>query len=212
MITMLGIISCKAQQQIIDRFQPGNVLGEINGAYYKDVNGFRNQFVGTWLFSNGNTSFKVVFQKRDNLLQEYTSTTFYTDILVGEYQYIENGVEKVNTLSNINVNYGNNYDINSANHNLISYMFLRRANSIPKCLECLPNERRMVFSLNEPNYNGLGISTPQFVVRKFSENGVNKIKVWFYNESQISIVDANGNETIAPPFKLPYGEYILTKI
>jgi hypothetical protein len=206
---MLGIISCKAQ--VLDKFDPNVVDGQINGAYYKDVNGFRDQFVGTWLFSNGNTSFKVVFQKRDNLFNDSGRITFHEDILVGEYQYIENGVEKVNTLSNINTNYGSDYNFVINKHLLIGDMYLRRANSQPKCLECLPNERRMVFNLAEPNYNGLGISAPHLVVRKFTENGVNKIKVWFYNESQISIVDDNGNETTAPPFKLPYGEYILTK-
>jgi hypothetical protein len=125
--------------------------------------------------------------------------------------YKRQGVEKVNTLSNINTNYGSDYNFVINKHLLIGDMYLRRANSQPKCLECLPNERRMVFNLAEPNYNGLGISAPHLVVRKFTENGVNKIKVWFYNESQISIVDDNGNETTAPPFKLPYGEYILTK-
>ena len=34
------------------------------GAYYKDDANELNKFEGTWLYTNGNTSFKLILQKR----------------------------------------------------------------------------------------------------------------------------------------------------
>ncbi|MFN4313275.1 MAG: DUF6705 family protein [Chitinophagaceae bacterium] len=46
---------------------------------------------------NTNTSFKIVLVKK---VQQYNGEC-YEDLIIGEYQYIVNGVEKVNTLSKL---------------------------------------------------------------------------------------------------------------
>jgi hypothetical protein len=201
--------ACKAQ--IINRYDVQVSIGEINGAYYKDVNDFRNRFLGTWVFTNGNTSLIVVFQKRDSLFTDNGFKTYYEDVLIGEYKFVENGIEKINTIDNLNVNYGFNLIDNSNKHNLFGDFYLRYPDSKPECLECLPNEKRMVFSLTEPNYDGLGVANNRFVVRYFVESGVEKIKVWFYDLNQIVKTDQQGNEILPAPYKLPFGEYILIK-
>lgn len=70
----------------------------ITGAYYKDGANQLNPFVGTWLFTNGNTSLKIVLVKK---IMDGDAVSYYEDILIGEYQYIENGVEKFNSLSDL---------------------------------------------------------------------------------------------------------------
>jgi hypothetical protein len=202
-------ISCKAQ--IIDRYDNNTIIGELNGAYYKDINNFRDQFVGTWKYTQGSTTLTIIIQKRDNLVNFDGFNSFTEDILVGEYLYVENGVEKINTLTNININYGNDYSSN-LQHNLIGNTFLRRSTSYPRCNECEPNEKRMVLSYSEPNYDGKGIANGHVVVRKFTENGIDKIKIWFYTSNQIEFIDGDGNPVGNPaPFKIPFGEYILIK-
>lgn len=201
-------ISCKAQ--VFDVYDNQTDYGEVNGAYYKDVTGLRNRFVGTWMYADGNTSLTVVIQKRDNLLRETEYKSYHEDILVGEYRYIENGVEKINTLSNININYGSDF-FQNLKHNLFGDMYLRHSISRPRCNECQPNEKRMVFSYTEPNYDAKGVADNDFVVRQFVENGVDKIKVWFYGTNPIARHDANGNPIMPAPYKVPFGEYILIK-
>ena len=73
----------------------------IQGAYYKDIQNKLDAYVGTYVYTNGTASLKFVFKK---VLSK--NTTIYTeDILVGEYQYIVDGLEKANTLGRFNLNY-----------------------------------------------------------------------------------------------------------
>ena len=104
-IILVTIISthCKAQSPVIDlQARDGS---RVQNAYYKDVNNILNPFEGTWLYTNGTTSLKIVLVKRNMKLL----VTYYEDILIGEYQYIENGVEKFNSLSNLNAVLYNEY-------------------------------------------------------------------------------------------------------
>lgn len=210
-ITILLIIisvSCKAQ--VIDAFDSEVIVGDVNGTYYKDITGFRDQFVGRYIYTNGNVQLTIEFQKRDNLSRITEYKNYNEDILIGEFRYVVSGIEKINTLNNINTNYGDNYFINM-NHNLFSYMYLRNPMSFPKCNECLPNEKRMVFSYTEPDYNAKGVANGHMVVRKFIEAGVEKIKIWFYTTNQIQLYDENGNPDNPEPYKIPFGEYVLIK-
>ncbi|MEM0544109.1 DUF6705 family protein, partial [Flavobacterium sp. j3] len=165
--------------QIIDAYDSNIITGEIEGAYYKDVNNFRQHFVGTWVYSQGSTQLTIAIQKRDNLVKFNGLRNYNIDVLVGEYRYVENGVEKINTLPNINNNYGTTYRENKK-HNLFGWLLLRRSTSFPRCNECEPNEKRIEFSYNEPNYDGMGVANGHLVVRPYLENGIEKIKVWFY--------------------------------
>lgn len=207
--SIIFFASCKAQ--ILDAYDVNILSGDINGAYYKDLTNFRDQFVGTWVYSQGNTSLTIQLQKRDNLFNDNGFKTFYEDIMVGEYRYIENGIEKINTLSNININYGNTFE-NNTKHNLLGDMFLLFPYNFPSCSECLSNEKRMVFDYTEPNYDAKGVANGYMVVRYFVENGVEKIKIVFYTENQVLFVDSNDNPIDNPePYKIPFGEYVLVK-
>lgn len=88
-----------AQTPIIDISQ--SRLGQPDGYYMKDINNLLNPFEGTYVYTNGTTSFKIVLVKK---VQQYNGR-YYEDLIIGEYQYIENGIEKANTLNQINTVY-----------------------------------------------------------------------------------------------------------
>lgn len=207
-LILLTLTFCKAQTPIIDLYgnQP---YGTINNAYYKDVNGFLSQYVGTWLYTNGNTSLKITFQKREQKFMP-GNISYYEDMLVGEYQYIENGIEKVNTLNQINTDFGSS-SIDMREHNIQEISCVRYPTARPKCNECVPNERRLKMSISEPTFSNIEGLANGFVIRKFEENGEIKLKIWFYSEIQVQPEDENGNQVNFTGFSLPFGEYTLIK-
>ena len=135
---------------------------------------------------------------------------YYEDILVGEYQYIENGIEKVNTLNQINMDFGTG-SLDMKNHYLIEVGCINYPQTRPKCNECSPNERRLGMKLSDPNFSGIDYLYNDFVIRTFEDGGLIKLKVWFYSEIQTQPEDENGNLVNFTSFSLPFGEYTLIK-
>ncbi|MGR7812551.1 DUF6705 family protein [Lacinutrix undariae] len=86
--------------------------GQAN-AYYKDLNNDLDPFIGTWVYTpetqslNGETFIKIVLYKKTM----YFDGEYYVDLLVGEYQYVKDGVEQINTLANIDQDLGENHHI-----------------------------------------------------------------------------------------------------
>lgn len=117
------------------------------GAYYKDTANELNKFEGTWLYTNGTTSFKLVLQKRTmQLIKNY-----YKDVLVGGYQYIENGVEKVNWLSDVNATHA------VISHHKVTgnYFVPNRRGVYPAfCNTCPDDEKILSVSIGEPHAPG----------------------------------------------------------
>jgi len=117
----------------------------ITNAYYKDVQGFMTPFVGTWLYTNGNTSFKIVLTKYS---MEYTGE-FYIDYIAGEYQYIESGVEIRNTLSNTD----------SFKRGIWDCSLLLKSTSKPLCPTCSSSERRLAGAISDLDWDTHGSIT-----------------------------------------------------
>ncbi len=204
-ILFLISFSCKAQSPILPVYDNPN-YAEVENAYYKDINNFQNQYSGTWLYSNGNTSLTLKLRKREMMHINGPLVNIYEDIVVGEYQYIENGVEKVNTLGNFEENYSEVEDYNLYSNGL------QHKNAYPKCDECPDGEKRLRFTINEPSRRQTEGLSDDFIIRRFFNNGVEKLKVWFkrtdngviYNKDTKEFVDVEG-------FSLPYNEYVLIK-
>jgi hypothetical protein len=171
-IIFLLVLNCKAQN-IVPIFNDTGVDLPENNAYLKDVDNDYNPYVGTWKWENGNNSLTIIFNK----LEQYTSGDGdYSDLLVGEYQYIENGVELVNTFPLIDP-FGITNIINPVdamrNNNIVSYSITTNDIGFPPCPECVPNTRFIILSIKDPTKSGLwgGI-----VMARFVENGIDKIK------------------------------------
>lgn len=134
---LIMAISCNAQTPIISI--EDNNGDRIQNAYYKDISNVLNTFEGTYLLSNGTTSLKIVLQKKTMSFDSW----LYEDLLIGEYQYIENGVEKVNTLNNLNTTYTNQYgSINIYGNSIIKH-------GLPGCNDCTINEKRLRLSFKD---------------------------------------------------------------
>lgn len=186
---ILITISCKAQTPIFNI--EDNNDDEIQNAYYRDTNNLLNPFVGTYLYSIGNTSLKIVFQKRIMAYDGY----MYEDLLVGEYQYIENGIEKVNTLNNINSSNTNAMSIRA------NYVY---SNDSYWCSDCYPNEKRVMGRFGEHSTHNSG----QILISRVTVGGQQAIKIniwWQYGSYN---VDTDPVPQV-PIFQS--GDYILIK-
>lgn len=199
-----SINNSNAQSPVLHKYNNPNIY-EVANAYYKDIDKIQDPYVGTWLYTNGNTSLKIIFINRVMAKTTGLKKNHYADYLVGEYQYIENGIEKVNTLATINSNYT---DVGKYNLRSISQKF---KNTYPKCPECDENEKRLNMLLNEPTRRNIEGMDNDFVIRRYTENGIIKLKVWFVKTDNDGYLTSEGNPTEITGYSLPYGQYILTK-
>lgn len=186
-------VSCKAQ---VINIKDDDGSG-ITNAYYKDIDNILNPFEGTWVYSNGDTTLKIVLLKKIN---QY-NTQYYEDLIIGEYQYIENGVEKVNTLSTINNNYSNQILHGIAGNSAISNT------NKPPCNDCVAFEKRLRLMFTEPNSELYG----QMIVRKIMIGSEEAIKIIIRKTGDASVWIEG---TTPPPsdFMVPSGEYTLIKV
>jgi hypothetical protein len=126
---------------------------------------------------------------------------------VGEYKYVDsNGIEKVNSLSNLNINHTSIF-----NYNLCSGPKLR-LDTNPLCPSCPTGTERLYLDFDEPANDDFSLDAG-FVIRRVVENGIEKIKVQFVHETASS-GRKKGNFTESSTFidfSLPYGDYTLIK-
>ena len=148
LIILIGFIG-RAQNPIIDLLSRDGKR-DYN-AYYKDTNNILNQFEGTWIYTNGTTSFKIVLIKKELAY----SGSYYEDLIIGEYQYIKDGEELYNSLYLLDENLNNLYDhtINGNNFPTTSTPFEAYTSDI----------FRIKLSLEEP-YMGCNIDLKRTVI------------------------------------------------
>ena len=192
--TLLFIINCNAQNPIIDITQ--SELGQPDGYYSKDINNLLDPFQGTYIYTSGNTSFKIIITKK---IQQYNGR-YYEDLIIGEYQYIENSVEKVNTLSNLNIVYSNQ----SAKHAISGKLVVNNNFRRWKCPQCNLNEKRFSGGIKDRSTNRSAYIT----MRRTNVNGqeVMQIKI-----SHVMIETHKVGDPLLLTFSLPLGELTLIK-
>jgi len=103
MVFFLFAASTEAQQNVvipIEEHWNGN-NSDINYAYYKDVNGLLDKYVGTWEYNQNGHCFKIQFYKQiahqEVPLDAPFEIKYKTDRIRGYFQYKINGVEIYNT-------------------------------------------------------------------------------------------------------------------
>ena len=164
--------ACKAQTPILPRYDNPD-FGDIDGAYYKDTLNDYDHFEGSWQYTNGDSLFKVLLQKKEMVYIEASlgGSSYYVDMLIGEYQYVENGVEKVNTLPNMNITYNN-----PRKHNISGGIITKYNANVPSiCIGCQPGEVMVDLILQEPNVEIPGAYI-RIYFRYFIENGIEKLE------------------------------------
>ncbi|MCD1116219.1 DUF6705 family protein [Chryseobacterium turcicum] len=185
----------KSQSVTIDIEEPG--FGKPNGYYQKDFNNLLNPFEGTYIYTNGTSTFKIVLQK----MIKQPVDSHYEDLIIGEYQYMENGIEKVNTLSNLNIMYSDQY----LKHNIAGNGILWNNSRLWKCPQCKPNEKRADLTITDKLTNRYA----NILMRRTVINGQQVIQVKINNVNTVSY----NVDTESPPadFSLPLGEFIMIK-
>ncbi len=145
LILLFAFTACKAQTVY-------NIEGEEHfgksGYYYKDVNNLFNKYEGTWIYTNGTTSLTIKLRK---IVKQYIAyNNFYDDALVGEYEYVENGVIKASTLNQFN-----NTNLTSGYSNLASLNILQPYIR-PVCNDCDEQVKRISIRFRDPQRKYLG--------------------------------------------------------
>lgn len=188
--------------QIIDMFDYRH--GE-NGIYFKDTQNYLNQYVGTWLYTNGATSLKITFQKKHFTMQNALGT-YYSDALVGEYEYIVNGITIFNTLSNLNINHTSPFDYNLYD--------ITRYPNYDDCFLCTIPKQRLIIKYDEPTNDNAALSGT-FVMHTIIENRQTKLYVNFVNDYAMGMNWSKTNIDLpatTTQLTLPEGIYIFYKV
>ena len=187
---LLFAIASKAQIPVIDITD--SAMGQPDGYYVKDIDSLLNRFEGTYLYTNGSTTLKMILVKK---IQQYNGR-YYEDLIIGEYQYIEDGVEKINTLSEINTIYNN-----QGLHKIAGRQIVNNNFRMLKCPSCSPNEKRFHCSIKDPSTNRFARMT----MRRVTE-GTQELMI-----VTISHPSRGNNDPAEPEFSLPLEEFTLIK-
>lgn len=185
-------VSCKAQDVFPLYDSP---IDAPYDSYFKDLDNDFNPFVGEWKWENGNTSWTIQLQKFEMIPSGSSS---FSDVLVGEYQYIENNVELINELPFI----PNTNDLSV--HNLWGGVITTVLRGTPPCDECPSNIRFISLQMTDPNRSGL---FGEIIFAHFVENGIEKIRMEVYNTYNENNADSN----IPSELTIPEGTYTFLK-
>ena len=178
---------------------------DVPGAYYKDLQDDFQRFIGEWKYEQGLDTLIVKIVKKEMQFINYGHISVYEDYLVAEYRYVDNGVEKINTLPNLLINYPDPYD-----YNIVANIIIKPVpNNSAVCLNCGPNDVMVKGSFNDPERYILGFE-PIVVLRHKIENGVEKI---FLTMSIFGFKLPSPDGTVSPydKYNLPVGLYELIK-
>lgn len=192
-IFLFSSLLCTAQSPILPLKNPGAYL---DNAYYKDLDNELNKYADTWIYKNEETLLTLTFLKKEKVFMG----SWYEDILIGEYKYIEDGMEILNYLPRLT-----DSNINDAQHYINFSWFIKKLEH-PSCYECPVSERRLLMSFTDPALDRKKLKT-SMVLRHITDNGVEKLQMHLDAASSSSILPDN----VPIQTRVPYGEYILIK-
>jgi hypothetical protein len=187
---------CNAQSPVINLTERGDF---ISNAYYKDINNMLDAYEGTYIYENGSTFFKIVLIKKN--MKSFTTDEgqYFEDLIVGEYQYIENGIEKANTLSDLNIDFSR-----QRKHKINGNKLINRNNRAWVCYDCSSLEKRLALRINDVISGRYG----DFIIHRKIENNQEVIKVLATHFSGAIMI---GDEPEPMGFALPQGEFTMIK-
>jgi len=187
-------MSCKAQSPIYDISEPKSE--KTPGSYFKDLNGVLDGYDGTYLYTNGTTSLKIVLKKK---IKSYGY--YYRDLVVGEFQFIKDGVELNNTLANININYTDE----EINHIIKGSRVI--TGTAYGCPDCSPTEKRLRLSFIDNKSDNVA----DLDIRKTTVNGVSAIKVSISSGGDVTTRKEGEPVPTRLPPTIELGDYLMIK-
>jgi hypothetical protein len=94
------------------------------------------------------------------------SGIYFEDLIVGEFEYSENGVLITSTLNNFNYGW-----INGAKHNISGNLIVDKPSGL--CDDCLPGEKALHVGYVDPYAHAIG----SFTIRRMVMNGQDAIHI-----------------------------------
>ncbi|SHE77341.1 hypothetical protein SAMN05444377_101206 [Flavobacterium fontis] len=185
-------VNAFSQTQTVDLALQGDLLSVEKtpiGYYFKDMYHVLDPYVGTWVFTDGTTQLKLVLQKK----MSNRNNVFFQDMIYGEYQYIENGIEKVNTLSQLNENFSD-CGFYSINGNLVVL------HDSPLCFGCEVGEKTLATGIIHDESESIG----RLLLKRIIVNGQPALQAsmgWRLRWKPAG--------TVLPPNPLPARDFIL---
>ena len=190
---IVSTLSCKAQSNIKSLDGDGSCPPYDTNCYEKDVNNEFDKFIGNWKYVDANN--EITFMLKKEAHYQLDSNSNYEDLLTGEYQYIENGVELANTLIDFN-----NSNITGYSHKLFGGIYIRKYSYFDTCTgDSNTSDVKVHIYINHPTNSG---PHGNVIMRYFNDNGVEKIEACIYDET----VSGDGTRTI-----IPDGQYTFIK-
>jgi hypothetical protein len=191
LIYAISILSCKAQTIIVPLGSGQNI--EHNQNYYeKDINNVFGKFEGEWVYQNGTTEITLKLKKEEHYL---SPSNFFTDMLVGEYQYIDNGIEKVNTLADFD-----NPSLSGYDHRISGGVFVHQLSSYCIDNSALP-EIKIELMIANPNDDKI---EGRLILRYVNDNGTEKLEICIFDYTTLA-------DDINAKFDIPDGFYVFVK-
>ncbi|AZQ42932.1 DUF6705 family protein [Nonlabens ponticola] len=111
----------------------------VSGNYYKDLDNEMDYFLGTWIHDDGDNQFTLFIKKEERV----PFNGSFKDMLVGEYRFVQNGIEKVNSLNLLDTRSGRAHLIHG-NSIVYNCWYLNAKN-------CRDGEPRFVLRIDIPN-------------------------------------------------------------
>jgi hypothetical protein len=189
-LILLLSLNCLAQSPVRDISEMTGTI-DTPGIYYADTQSLLNQFVGTYVYNQNGKMLKIELRKK---VQSFWYN-YYEDLIIGEYQYSENNIDKINTLNNLDTFHQNGRLYSISGNFLLNYNRF--------CDDCLVGEKHLYIGLVEKSTSNS--ATIDFKVTKV--NGQPALRVWLYWHMRTHVEGTPQT----PHASFPQGEYIMLK-
>ncbi|HLV45949.1 MAG TPA: DUF6705 family protein [Flavobacterium sp.] len=213
MIVALFTITVRAQSYTtVDLYDyPENISYGDNGYYFKDTQGYFDQYLGNWQYESGNLKIQIRFVKK-SIMRTFSSGSFKKDILVGGMRILKNNVEVMNTVPSVNQtkDYMSEYYI---------YDGVRLFNNEGNCYNCTVPEQRIKMYYQEPDNDNRAFTDLFFRMHVYM-NAQNQPTLRLeFTQAALQGMDPNWYDTeygeTAPTkttLHLPFGTYDFVKL
>lgn len=194
LFSLFTLNSFAQQFTVTDIFDySNNVERGANGYYYKDVTGYFNQFVGTWQYQNGTTTYTLQFKKQ-TFIKSYphVNIAYQKDYLIGALKVVKNGVLIYNDLPALNQTFAE-----AVNYKIYSIV---RAENFNNCYMCTYPNQRLNLKYKEPNNDNYAFEDLGFMMHTYTQNGVVKLRMDFLDQTSPSDF-TNFKDSNSPPTK-----------
>ncbi len=193
-LTLTLVLFATACQSQIINIKDDDGSGIAN-AHYADIDNILGPFEGTWLYTNGDTTLKIILLKKI----DHFNSKYYEDVIIGGYEYKVGNTTLISNLNDINTPFLNSFEKGIGGNNI------KNNNGYPPCPDCSVGEKRLLLMFSEFSTNMYGT----ILIKRTLISGQEAIKVVIRVGEIVQVV---GNPLPPDDFIVPSGEYTLTKV